>query len=70
MLKMGHLKADFPGSTTRNGDLRCCEELHAIRGELERRILGLIHGIERNTRPKYILRTVVETDIGTVKVPR
>jgi hypothetical protein len=39
-------------------------------GELERRVLGLIHGIERNTRLKYILRIVVETDIGAVKVPK
>jgi arsenate reductase len=42
----------IPGSTTGNGDLRNREELQAIRGELERRILRLIHEIDRNTQPK------------------
>lgn len=42
----------IPGSTTGNGDLRNWNELRAIRGDLERRILRLIHEIDRNTRPE------------------
>jgi arsenate reductase (thioredoxin) len=42
----------IPGSTIgKNGALKSREELRAIRGELERRILRLIHEIDRNTRP-------------------
>jgi arsenate reductase len=41
----------IPGSTMgKDGALRNREELLAIRGELERRILKLIHEIQRSTR--------------------
>ena len=38
----------IPGSVGRNGALRSRLELNAIRGELERRVLRLIHEITRN----------------------
>ena len=40
----------IPGSTIgKNGSLRSPVELRAIRGELERRVLKLIHEIDRST---------------------
>ena len=39
--------SSIPGSVAKNGTLRSREELVAIRGEIERRVLKLIHEIQR-----------------------
>jgi arsenate reductase (thioredoxin) len=41
----------IPGSTGRDGSLRAREELLAIRGEVERRVLKLIHQLQRTVEP-------------------
>jgi arsenate reductase len=41
----------IPGSVGNDGALRGREELLAIRGELDRRVVKLIHGIQRNVEP-------------------
>lgn len=41
----------IPGSVGKDGALREREELLAIRGEIERRVLKLIHGIQRAAEP-------------------
>ena len=41
----------IPGSVGKDGALRNREELLAIRGEIERRVLKLIHGLQRTAEP-------------------